>query len=106
GSDDEVIEACTGADCLLTPSTATKIGARILENIPDIKLIQCTGAGFDHIDVSVATRLGIPVANAPGQNLVAVAELTIGFIIALQRQLLIADHEIKAGNFKGCRADL
>jgi phosphoglycerate dehydrogenase-like enzyme len=106
GSDSEVIEACKGADCLLTTSTATKISARILENIPDIKLIQCTGAGFDHIDLATATRLGIPVANAPGQNLVAVAELTIGFIIALQRQLLMADREIKAGNFTACRANL
>jgi phosphoglycerate dehydrogenase-like enzyme len=106
GSDGELIAACKGADCLLTTSTATKISAQILENLPDIKLIQCTGAGFDHIDLAAATRLGIPVANAPGQNLVAVAELTIGFMIALQRQLLVADAEIKAGNFTACRANL
>ena len=106
GSENEIIEACRGADCLLAAGTATKLSARILENISDIKLVQCTGAGFDHIDIAAATRLGIPVANAPGQNLVAVAELTIGFIIVLQRQLVMANHEIKAGNFTACRTNM
>lgn len=102
-SDEDIIEVCKGADCLLAPGTAVKINARLLENLTDLKLIQCPGAGIDHIDIQAAARLGIPVAHAPGQNLTSVAEFTIGLIIALQRQIVQADHEIKAGNYETFR---
>ena len=82
-SDDEIIDACQGADCLLVLAVGVNINARILANIPDIRLIQTIGAGFDSIDTAVVAQLGIPVANAPGQNTNSVAEYTIGSMIAL-----------------------
>jgi phosphoglycerate dehydrogenase-like enzyme len=106
GSDDELIAACKGASCLLAGSISGKIESRILENLSDIKLIHCIGAGYDHIDIAAATRLGIPIANAPGQNTLAVAELAVSFMIALLRQFVTSDHEIKAGNYASCRAKL
>lgn len=101
-----IIEACRGADCLLLPAMGASLPEAVLRKLTDIKLIQCPGAGFDHIDIDATARLGIPVANAPGQNLEAVAEFTIGLIIALQRQVLICDHEIKIGNYQLLRTRL
>jgi phosphoglycerate dehydrogenase-like enzyme len=104
--DDEIITACQGADCLLVLAVGVNINERILTNIPDIGLIQTIGAGYDSINIEAAARQGIPVANAPGQNTNSVAEYTIGMITALQRQLLISDREIKAGNYGSLRSGL
>lgn len=98
-SDSEIIAACRDADCILSVGSIAGIHRSILENSPHLKLVQCLGAGFNHVDLAVAEQLKIPVANSPGQNARTVAEFTIGNIIALQRHILEADTEIKAGNY-------
>lgn len=104
--EDEIIAACRGADFLLVPPAHHPITARVLENIPSVRLVQSTGVGFDKIDIAAAARLGIPVANSSGQNATAVAEFTIGLLIALQRRLVISDRETKGGNFELIRGNL
>ena len=52
---------------------------------PALRLIVRAGAGYDTIDVPAASRRGVYVANCPGQNSVAVAELAFGLIAALDR---------------------
>lgn len=105
-TDADLITACQGADCLLVPASFPRINASILEKISHIKLIQSVGAGFDLIDIHCAANLGIPVANVPGANANAVAEYTVGLMIALQRQILVADRETKAGRYVAIRQSL
>jgi phosphoglycerate dehydrogenase-like enzyme len=105
-TDDELVAACQGADCLFVPATFPAINASILKQIRHIKLIQSVGAGFDLIDIQAAANEGIPVANAPGANANAVAEYTIGLMIALQRQVIVADSETKAGKYSEVRKNL
>ena len=50
-------------------------------------MIGRAGVGVDNIDADAATRRGIVVMNTPGANAIAVAELTIGLMLALARQL-------------------
>src|SRR5262249_48061152 len=57
-----------------------------------LQLIVRAGAGVDNIDMPAASRRGIHVANCPGMNSAAVAELTIGLMVALDRK--IADNVI------------
>src|SRR5437868_15345368 len=57
-----------------------------------LKLVVRAGAGYNTIDVAAASRRGIYVSNCPGKNSIAVAELTLGLILALDRQ--IADNVI------------
>ncbi len=52
-----------------------------------LKLIIRAGAGYDNIDVPTASAAGIPVCNCPGMNAVAVAELTMGLLISLDRRI-------------------
>jgi D-3-phosphoglycerate dehydrogenase / 2-oxoglutarate reductase len=52
-----------------------------------LKLVVRAGAGYNNIDVAAASRRGIYVANCPGKNSVAVAELAFGLILALDRQI-------------------
>ncbi|WP_371378384.1 NAD(P)-dependent oxidoreductase [Sporomusa aerivorans] len=105
-NDEELIMACKEGEYLLVPASNPAINANILNNITHIKLIQSVGAGFDRIDTHTAAALKIPVANVPGQNAKSVAEFTVGMMIALQRQIVVADGEVKAGRYGEVRRTL
>ncbi|MCY4001827.1 MAG: NAD(P)-binding domain-containing protein [Bacteroidetes bacterium] len=75
----------TDAESLVVKST--KVTKEILTHAPSLELIVRAGAGFDTIDIDAASELGIFVANCPGKNATAVAELTIGLIVALDRRI-------------------
>lgn len=53
-----------------------------------VRLIVRAGAGVDNIDVGAATGVGIRVCNCPGMNAVAVAELTMGLLLACDRRIV------------------
>ena len=66
---------------------STKVTAAMMASAPALELIVRAGAGTDNIDVTEASRRGIFVANCPGKNASAVAELTIGLMVALDRNI-------------------
>jgi phosphoglycerate dehydrogenase-like enzyme len=102
----DIIEACRGMDFLFLPAAYPSITAYVLNRIPSVRMIQSAGAGYDQVDVESAKALGIPVANSPGHNTGTVAELTVAMLIALQRRMLQADREIKAGRYQSVRESL
>jgi len=67
---------------------STKVPADVIEKAPNLRLIVRAGSGVDTIDVGAATKKGVRVCNCPGQNSVAVAELTLGLMIALDRRIV------------------
>ena len=104
--EEDIIKACRGMDFLFVPAAFPPITATVLAHIPTVRMIQSAGAGYDQIDVESAAAMGIPVANSPGQNTGTVAELALAMIIALQRRMLQADREIKAGRYQPMRERL
>ena len=66
---------------------STKVTPEALDASPPLSLIVRAGAGYDTIDVDGASARGIYVANCPGKNSVAVAELTIGLVLSLDRRI-------------------
>jgi D-3-phosphoglycerate dehydrogenase / 2-oxoglutarate reductase len=72
------------ADALVVRS-AVQVDAKLLESAPKLRLIGRAGVGVDNIDTPAATHRGIVVMNTPGANAVAVAELTLGLMIAMAR---------------------
>lgn len=64
-----------------------------------VRLIQRTGIGVNNVDVAKADTLGIPVANLPSGNGIAVAEHAILLPLALQRRLIEVNADTKAGNW-------
>jgi D-3-phosphoglycerate dehydrogenase / 2-oxoglutarate reductase len=76
---------------------STKVSAAAMEANPQLELIVRAGAGFDTIDVNAASERGIFVANCPGKNADAVAELAIGLMLALDRRLPDNVSDARAG---------
>ncbi|MCP4833365.1 MAG: hydroxyacid dehydrogenase [Phycisphaera sp.] len=66
---------------------STRVRADSIEKGRKLALIVRAGAGTDNIDVPAASSRGIPVANCPGKNSLAVAELAWGLILACDRRI-------------------
>ena len=86
----------TEADALVVRSTRVSGDAL---RAGQLKLVVRAGAGFNTIDVETASKLGIMVANCPGRNATAVAELAFGLIIALDRHIPDNVRELRAGRW-------
>jgi phosphoglycerate dehydrogenase-like enzyme len=70
---------------------------RSLRSATRLRIIARLGAGYDLIDVAAAARRGIFVTTTPGANSDAVADLTIGLIVALVRSIPSNDRNMKLG---------
>jgi D-3-phosphoglycerate dehydrogenase / 2-oxoglutarate reductase len=64
-----------------------QVTAEVFGGAPALSLVVRAGAGVNTIDVGAASRRGVYVANCPGQNSIAVAELAIGLLVALDRRI-------------------
>lgn len=74
---------------------STRVTREILEAANNLHLVIRAGAGTDTIDVKAASELGIRVCNCPGMNSVAVAELTIGLMISLDRRIVDETQDLR-----------
>ncbi len=87
------------ADALVVRS-AVQVDAKLLSQAPKLRVIGRAGVGVDNIDAEEATRRGIVVMNTPGANAVAVAELTIGLMIAMARSVPRANASMHAAKWE------
>ncbi len=78
---------------------STKVTAKTIDASTALSLIIRAGAGVNTIDLEEASRRGIYVANCPGENTQAVAELVIGLMIAVDRRIVDAATELKNGKW-------
>lgn len=76
-----------------------EIDASVIAAADRLKVIARYGVGFDRVDVAAATRRGIVVANTPGANSAAVAELTIGLMLALGRRICPSNQAVRSGQW-------
>jgi D-3-phosphoglycerate dehydrogenase / 2-oxoglutarate reductase len=79
---------------------STKVNAATIGAAPNLALIVRAGAGVNTIDTDEASRRGIAVANCPGKNTAAVAELTIGLLIAADRRIPAATADLAGGRWR------
>ena len=86
----------TGADVLVVRSS--KVTRPMLES-GNLQLVVRAGAGTNTIDVEAASERGIWVANCPGKNGIAVAELAFGLMLALDRRIADGTADLKNGTW-------
>jgi D-lactate dehydrogenase len=65
-----------------------------------VRFIALRSAGFNHVDLAAAERCGIPVVRVPAYSPYAVAEHTIGLMIALNRRIPRAHNRVREGDFR------
>jgi D-3-phosphoglycerate dehydrogenase len=79
---------------------STEVTAAAVENAKQLNLIVRAGASYSTIDVRTASNRGIYVANCPGRNASAVAELVYGLMLSLDRRIPDAVASLRAGKWE------
>ncbi|MCX8176825.1 MAG: phosphoserine phosphatase SerB [Candidatus Bathyarchaeota archaeon] len=97
-SHEELKKEVAYCDVLIVRSR-TKVTKDIIDAGEKLKVIARAGAGIDNIDVDYAEKKGIKVVCASEAVANAVAELTIGLILSIARQIPRADHAMKEGKW-------
>lgn len=82
------------ADCQVLIPEHIQVDHSLLANAKQLKLVQ-TGAGYDNVDISACTQLGIWVANASGVNAQAVAEHVMALILSYYKNIPFLDRFMK-----------
>ncbi|HET7089744.1 MAG TPA: hydroxyacid dehydrogenase [Anaerolineae bacterium] len=96
---DELLAALPAYHALVVRSR-TKVTAQVVEAGTNLKVIGRAGVGVDNIDVAAAIARGVTVVNSPLAASVAVAEHTLGLMLALARNIPIADALMKQGKWE------
>ncbi len=97
-SPEELLEIIQDYDALIVRSR-TKVNGSVLQTGNKLKVVGRSGVGVDNIDLEKAKELGITVVNSPVGPTIAVAELTIGLILSLLRDIPNANASLKAGTW-------
>lgn len=97
--DGKLNEHLETADALIVRS-AVQADADLLQHAKKLRVIGRAGVGVDNIDLEAATHKGIAVMNTPGANAVAVAEQTLGMMLAMARHLCRANALTHAGKWE------
>src|SRR5690606_11171719 len=101
-TEDELVEAVTGASALLVRSQA-QVTARVIEAGTNLVVIGRAGVGVDNIDVDAATQRGIIVVNAPLANTISTAEHTFALLLAVARSVPQGHASLKEGRWERSR---
>jgi D-3-phosphoglycerate dehydrogenase len=106
GKPDEVIDFVGDADVVVTQLAPFSAG--MMDQLPRLRLIAVSRGGPVNIDMAAARQRRIRVVNTPGRNASAVAEFTIGAILAETRMITRGHDALRRGEWRGdlYRADL
>ena len=77
------------------------LNEKVLQSATELKVIARVGTGLDNVDLAAAKKLGIKVLNTPDAPTSAVAELTLGHILGLLRNIARTDRQIRDNKWQG-----
>jgi D-3-phosphoglycerate dehydrogenase / 2-oxoglutarate reductase len=96
-SEEDVIEAAREVSALLTQYA--KITARVMAELPELRMVGRYGVGYDIVDVEAARERGVWVANVPDYGTEEVAVHALSLALSLLRHLPLYDRDVKAGRW-------
>ena len=94
---DDLPDRIAGFEALVVRST--KVTAATIQAADALELIVRAGAGTNTLDVDAASEVGIYVTNVPGRNAIAVAELTMGLLLAIDRRIADNVADLRTGSW-------
>jgi len=95
----KLLDGIKDKEGLLSMITDT-VDEEVLDRADHLKMIAQFGVGYNNINVTAATRRGIPVSNTPGVLTDATAELAFALILAISRRLVEGDRMTREGRFR------
>lgn len=99
GHPDEVVDFIGDAEILVTQLAPLSEG--MMRRLPSLKLVAVSRGGPINIDMVAAKAHGITVVNVPGRNATAVAEFTLGAILAETRLIRVGHEALRKGEWRG-----
>lgn len=99
GRPEDILDLCADAEILITHLAPVTEG--LLERCGKLRFIGVSRGGPTNINVKAAKARGIAVCNVPGRNASAVAEFTIGAILATIRRIVEGDADLSRGVWRG-----
>lgn len=95
---EQVVARLAGASIAIT--NKVRLGADLLEQLPDLKLVAVAATGSDCVDKAACKRLGIAVCNIRGYAVNTVPEHTFALILALRRNIVAYRADVLAGEWQ------
>ena len=102
---DEILQRAKDAEALMT-FMPDRVDEAFLRACPRLRVVGCALKGYDNYDVEACTRHGVWITNVPDLLTIPTAELTIGLLIGLTRNVLAGDRFVRSGQFNGWRPAL
>lgn len=99
GDPDEVVDFIGNAEIFVTQ--LAPLSETMMQRLPALKLVAVSRGGPINIDMVAAKAHGITVVNVPGRNASAVAEFTIGAILAETRLIRVGHEALRKGQWRG-----
>ena len=75
------------------------IPGALLAQLPALKVVSIFGVGYDGVDVATALARGVPVTHTPGVLTDDVADLALGLVLSVARQIPLADQHVRQGRW-------
>lgn len=92
-TEDELIQRCADADIFI--NQYAPVTERVLEALPNLKMVVRYGVGVDNVDVDAATAHGVQVCNVPDYGMNEVADQAIALMMALLRKVVPMNQQTK-----------
>jgi D-lactate dehydrogenase len=97
-SENEIIKKYKDTE-ILCPFIYTKITKKVIQNLPNLKLIITRSVGYDHIDLKAAKERGIPVCNVPDYGSHVIAEHVFALLLSTIRCVKEGDEKVERCEF-------
>jgi phosphonate dehydrogenase len=102
---EEILRRAKDAAAIMT-FMPDRVDEAFLRACPQLRVVSCALKGYDNYDVEACTRHGVWITNVPDLLTIPTAELTIGLLIGLTRNVLTGDRFVRSGEFNGWRPAL
>jgi len=96
---EQLVARIRDADIVINIRSTSKFTADVLDHCPQLRLISIWGTGTDNVDLNAAKIRGVRVTNTPGVSAVAVAEHTLALIMAVAKQIVTVDRQVRQGQW-------
>ena len=93
-----LLQAASAAQVLVTRSE-TDVDREVIDHATQLRVIARAAVGVGNIDINYASERGILVINCPGKNTNSAAELTMGLLLSMVRNLPQAHATVKGGGW-------